>query len=95
MAKHQISLEELDDKINKAKKNNKELSKHKSDPEDKSGGAAAARAGLEFFSGVLAGSMLGYFIDKWLGTAPIFIVICLLLGSAAGMLNIYRFMNDS
>jgi F0F1-type ATP synthase assembly protein I len=39
---------------------------------------------------VIVGSVAGYYIDKWLGTLPIFFIICFFLGVAGSALNIYR-----
>jgi len=50
----------------------------------------AYRLGMEFTSGILVGVLIGYFIDKWLDTAPWGMVGFIFLGSAAGFLNIYR-----
>ena len=45
---------------------------------------------LEFVSGALVGGFLGYYLDQWLGTLPVFFIICLILGLAASVLNIYK-----
>ncbi len=59
---------------------------------------SAARVGLrigtEMLSAVLIGGAIGYTIDKWLETQPIFLVAFLIIGGAAGILNIYRFAKD-
>lgn len=49
------------------------------------------RVGTELLSGVLVGAALGYFLDKFLETQPLFLIIFLFLGGAAGILNVYRF----
>jgi|GEM_PF-1245155 len=46
--------------------------------------------GLQFAIAVALGIVLGYFLDSKLNTLPIFLVIGLLFGAAAGFLNIYR-----
>ncbi len=50
----------------------------------------AYRLGMEFTSGVLVGVFIGYFVDRWLQTSPWGMVVFILLGAAAGFLNIYR-----
>lgn len=48
------------------------------------------RVSIEFVAGVAIGVGIGYGLDRWLGTAPIMMVVFLLLGGAAGVLNAYR-----
>lgn len=51
-----------------------------------------SRIATELVSGVLVGAGLGYFLDKFAGTAPALLIIFLILGGAAGFLNVYRFV---
>lgn len=55
-----------------------------------SGYAQAMKISSEFIAGVLVGSAIGWLLDRWLGTSPIALVICLLLGFASGVLNVLR-----
>jgi ATP synthase protein I len=48
------------------------------------------QVGVELLAGILGGLLLGYGLDAWLGTLPLFIVVFFLLGAAAGTLNAYR-----
>jgi ATP synthase protein I len=48
------------------------------------------RISIEFVAGVAVGCGIGYAIDRWLGTLPVMMVLFLLLGGAAGVLNAYR-----
>jgi ATP synthase protein I len=50
----------------------------------------AFRLSAEFISGVLAGGILGWFVDRLFGSSPWGLIICLLLGFGAGMLNLLR-----
>jgi ATP synthase protein I len=54
----------------------------------------AANLGLrvlvEFISAIAVGALIGWQIDSWLHTGPLFLIAFLFLGLAAGMLNIYR-----
>jgi ATP synthase protein I len=36
--------------------------------------------------------LAGWALDRWLGTAPLLIVVGFVLGAAAGMLNAWRWM---
>lgn len=55
-----------------------------------SGFSIAMRLGTEIVAGVAAGTLVGYGLDSWLGTMPLFLLICLLFGTAAGFMNLYR-----
>ena len=50
----------------------------------------ALRMGLEMASALLVGLGLGYAIDYWLQTQPIFMIILGFFGIGAGISNIYR-----
>lgn len=52
----------------------------------------AYRLGMEFFSGILVGLLLGYGIDHLWGTQPWGLVIMVIFGAAAGILNIFRLL---
>ena len=51
---------------------------------------SAFRLGTEFVAAVLVGGGLGYLIDRLLGTLPWGLIILLLTGFAAGILNMAR-----
>ncbi|WP_235935650.1 AtpZ/AtpI family protein [Devosia aurantiaca] len=55
-----------------------------------SGMARGLRIGTEFISAVLVGAGIGYLIDLGLGTSPWGLLILLLMGFAAGILNVIR-----
>ncbi len=48
------------------------------------------RAGVELVAGVAVGVAAGYGLDSWLDTFPVMLILCFVLGAAAGMLNVYR-----
>ena len=50
------------------------------------------RIGLELVVAVVFGLGVGWAIDKYLGTKPWGMIVFVLLGIAAGMLNVYRAM---
>ncbi|WP_420335917.1 AtpZ/AtpI family protein [Roseibium sp.] len=54
------------------------------------GYAQAMKLSSEFIAGVLVGAGIGWVADQWLGTAPFGLIIFLLLGFAAGVLNVLR-----
>ncbi len=55
-----------------------------------SGMSLAYRLGAEFVSAVLVGAGLGYVLDRALGIAPWGMIVLLLIGFAAGVLNMLR-----
>lgn len=50
----------------------------------------ALRLSTEFIAGVVAGGALGWGIDQWFEIAPWGMILFLLLGFAAGVLNVMR-----
>ena len=50
------------------------------------------RVAVELVSALILGVAIGWGLDHWLHTAPIFIALFVLLGGAAGVLNVWRLM---
>ncbi|MDQ0455007.1 ATP synthase protein I [Rhizobium paknamense] len=50
----------------------------------------AMKLSSEFLSAVIVGALLGYLIDRFAGTSPWGLIILLLLGFCAGVLNVLR-----
>jgi len=50
----------------------------------------ALRIGSELVAALAVGVLIGYFLDVWLETTPWLMVVFFFLGSAAGILNVYR-----
>lgn len=55
-----------------------------------SGLGQAMKVGSEFVAGVIVGFVIGYTIDRLFGTTPWGMIVFLLLGFAAGTLNVMR-----
>ena len=51
------------------------------------------RLASEFVAGVLVGGLIGFGLDKLFGTLPLFLIVFLLLGFGAGILNMSRSAN--
>lgn len=58
------------------------------DENRKSGFAYAA--GIALFASVVSFCAIGYFLDRWLGTQPWFLIGGIVLGSAAGLFEFIR-----
>ena len=54
------------------------------------GMALAGRVTTELVAGVVVGTFIGWALDKWLGTTPTLMVVFFFVGSAAGMMNVWR-----
>ena len=50
----------------------------------------AMRVGVELVAGVAVGLAIGWGLDAWLRTRPVFTIVFVLLGGAAGIVNVWR-----
>ncbi|MBV2182929.1 MAG: AtpZ/AtpI family protein [Rhizobium sp.] len=57
---------------------------------NRKGYAEAMKLSSEFISAVVVGAILGYLFDRFVGTAPWGMIVLLLLGFCAGVLNVLR-----
>ena len=85
-------LEDLDQRLRVARGREQVETKRSS---GRSEGASAGmglgfRIAIELVAGIAVGVLIGFFLDRWLGTRPLFLVVFLFLGAAAGVMNIYR-----
>lgn len=48
----------------------------------------------DLIAGVICGFGMGYGLDLWLGTRPVFIAVFLVLGCIAGILNVVCFLRQ-
>ena len=82
------SLEgKLDQKRPPASGRDEHLERSSSEP---SAMGRAFRMSAEFVAGVVAGSILGWLIDRGLGTRPWGLIVFLMLGFGAGIYNVMR-----
>jgi ATP synthase protein I len=47
-----------------------------------------------FVSSIIAGTLLGYFADRWLGTEPWLVVAGVVLGSYAGFVKMWQYIKE-
>ena len=82
-----MEIKEIKEKVKKLKDKlkSKELKK-----EGSSSMGIALKMGTEFVAAVFVASFIGFHVDKWLQTTPIFIIIFFIIGSVAGILNVVR-----
>lgn len=48
------------------------------------------RMSIELLVGLLVGLGLGWLIDRWLDTGPLFMIVLMFVGIGAGILNVVR-----
>jgi len=53
------------------------------------------RVVTELLAGVLGGLIVGWFLDRWLGTSPWLLIILLVLGVAAAFRNVWKLAGRS
>jgi ATP synthase protein I len=62
----------------------------KSDPPLWSGFGQAMGLAAELVATTFVGLGLGWLLSRWLGNAPVFLLLGILLGGAAGITRLYR-----
>ncbi len=85
-------LGELDAKIREA-----QARRSKTQKSDQTGGQKgdlgfALRIGVELVAALAVGVVIGLLLDRWLDTTPWLLLLFFLLGSAAGIMNVFRLM---
>ena len=48
------------------------------------------RVGTELLAGLIFGAGIGWTVDQWLNTTPLFLIILFILGGVAGIYNLWR-----
>ena len=52
--------------------------------------AIMGRVATELVAGVVVGALIGWALDRWLDTSPLFMLVMFFMGAIAGMLNVWR-----
>ena len=65
------------------------------EPEEQRRGSGAAwgralRASSDLLAGLIVGMLIGFLLDKWLGTSPWLLLVGIGIGFAAGLRNLAR-----
>ncbi len=90
---HPPSLKDLESRLKAAKSRQQDARGEGADGKRTAPGAGLGfglRLAGDLLAGLVLGVLIGLLLDSWLGTAPLMLVVFLFLGSAAGMLNVYR-----
>lgn len=86
-------LDKLEEKLGDVDQRKAATSRTPGEKENEARGKAmgiAFRIATDLVAGVAVGGFLGWVLDNWLGTAPILLIVFLLLGIAAGLRNSIR-----
>lgn len=81
-------LKTLSDRLNKAKA--QEAEKEWQDEPPSTAWGVASRMGVELVAAIAVGAFIGFWVDKWFDTKPLFLIILLFLGFASGLRNVIR-----
>jgi ATP synthase protein I len=82
-------LNELGERIGNARGNSPEVQPVDAESRGRALGQAL-RLATELVAGVGVGGVIGWGLDRALGTSPLFLVLFLIFGAAAGILNVMR-----
>ena len=81
-----MGKEQLKDRLKNARK---KLKVEKENPQTSNIGQAF-KLSTELVAAVLVGTIIGFILDNWFDTKPLFILIFFFVGFAAGVLNVVR-----
>ena len=83
-------LQRLGERLDQRKGPSRQVEAGSSSKSDPSALARGFRLSTELVAGVLVGAFIGWALDKWLGISPWGMIVFLLLGFAAGVINVMR-----
>jgi ATP synthase protein I len=89
------SLKNLDARLSEAQARRSAERERGTRAEGRSPGAGMGlgfRVAVDLLAALMVGVGIGVLLDKWLETKPWFLIVFFLLGSAAGILNVFRLM---
>ena len=53
--------------------------------------ALLSQVGIMMVVPIIGGLFIGKWLDGWLGTSPLFLLICVLTGAASSFVSLYKF----
>jgi len=86
-------LDELDDRLRRLRERAPDEVESKAGPgalAPQSAYGFAFRIGVELVVALAIGGGIGWLLDRWLGTLPLFLLVFFVLGAVAGLLNVFR-----
>ena len=89
-AADQTRVSDLSKRIAEFESRQQEERQHRKAQLPTGGMALAGRVTTELVAGVVVGTFIGWAFDNWLGTTPTLMVVFFFIGSAAGMMNVWR-----
>lgn len=90
MTKMPSDIKELDEKISKIKSKNNKIQ----EKENFSHISVGIQSMIELTSGIVVGAAIGYILDELFDFQFIMLLIGIIFGSFAGILNVYRYMKS-
>lgn len=88
-------LQQMTERIEKEKRKKRYTSSERNTNNSNSSPIMAFQVTVELISGVLVGAGIGYILDEIFDFHSILLLIFIILGSIAGMLNVYRYIKNS
>ncbi|WP_019832255.1 AtpZ/AtpI family protein [Sphingomonas sp. PR090111-T3T-6A] len=86
-------LSSLDERL-KAARNAEAARKGKAAGKPRKGYNQGSRVLTELIAGPAGGAIIGWLIDRWLGTSPWLLLVMLFSGTVVAFRNIYRISNE-
>ncbi len=83
-------FKDIEEKLRKLEKKNRNV-KQSFENSDQSYGKSGARAGIDFALTIFVSMLGGVFLDKYFETQMVFLIVFMILGSAAAFYNLYRY----
>ena len=90
-SEHDPRLDDIKSKLASLKEQDTAVEKKHADKmQDSESMQVGLRAGAELITSILAGGAIGYALDNWLETKPLFLIAMRILGVITGFVNVWR-----